>query len=117
MLVDHITRNQIKRMGKPVVRIPHEFKPLAFFERIGYNAGIYGWNYDIFNFGKAVIVAGYRINNICVDYLVDQTKAKAFMEKHGAEFFKSEGRTYEQKKAEALALMDKLINDTLGTKG
>lgn len=117
MLVDHITRNQIKRMGKPVLCIPYEFKPLAFFERIGYNAGIHGWNYDIFNFGKAVIVAGDRINNICVDYFVDQTKADAFMEKHGAGFFKSEGKTYEQKKSEALALMNKLINDTLGIKG
>lgn len=117
MLIDHITRNQIKRMGKPILCIPHEFKPLAFFERIGYNAGQNGWNFDVFDFGEAVIVAGYRINNICVDYFVDQTKADAFMDKHGAEFFKSEGRTYEQKKAEALTLIDKLINDTLGIKG
>lgn len=116
MLVDHITRNQIKRMNKPIVRLPFNFKPLAFFERIGYNAGQYGWNYDIFEFTEAVIVAGYRINNICVDYFVDQTKADAFMEKHGAGFFKSEGKTYEQKKAEALTLINKLINNTLGVK-
>ena len=117
MLVDHITRNQIKRMNKPIVRLPFNFKPLVFCERIGYNAGQYGWNYDVFNLGKAVIVAGDRINNICVDYVIAPTTAKAFMEKHGADFFKSEGRTYEQKKTEALALMDKLINDTLGIQG
>jgi len=119
MLIDHITRNQIKRINKPIVRIPHEFKPLAFFygERIGYNAGIYGWNFDVFDFEDAVIVAGCRLNNICVDYFVDQTKADAFMEKHGAGFYKSEGKTYEQKKAEALTLIDKLISDTLGFKG
>lgn len=118
MLIDHITRNQIKRMNKPVVRIPHEFKPLAFFynARIGYNAGIYGWNFDVFDFENAVIVAGYRVNNICVDYIVDYDKAKNFMEEYGTEFMQSSGKTYEQKKAEALALINKLINDTLGIK-
>ena len=30
------------------------------FEPIGYNSGVYGWNYDVYEIGGALICAGYR---------------------------------------------------------
>lgn len=30
------------------------------FSPIGYNCGSFGWNYDVYEIGGAVIVAGYR---------------------------------------------------------
>ena len=28
--------------------------------KLGYNSGVYGWNYDVLNFNKCVVVSGYR---------------------------------------------------------
>ena len=33
---------------------------LMFTRRVGYNAGIYGWNYDVYIVGDDVIITGYR---------------------------------------------------------
>lgn len=33
-------------------------------ERIGYNCGVYGWNYDVFKVGGLYFVDGYRYPNI-----------------------------------------------------
>ena len=30
------------------------------FEPIGYNSGVYGWNYDVYEIENALICAGYR---------------------------------------------------------
>ena len=30
------------------------------FEPIGYNCGVYGWNYDVYDFGSVIICCGYR---------------------------------------------------------
>lgn len=33
-------------------------------ERLGYNCGVYGWNYDVFEIGDFYFVSGYRYPNI-----------------------------------------------------
>lgn len=33
---------------------------LSWFSPIGYNAGVYGWNWDCYNIGKYYIITGYR---------------------------------------------------------
>ena len=33
---------------------------LVFFPRMGYNAGIYGWNWDAYGLGHIRIITGYR---------------------------------------------------------
>lgn len=30
------------------------------FDPIGYNSGVYGWNYDVYDVGESVICCGYR---------------------------------------------------------
>ena len=33
---------------------------LMFTRKVGYNAGVYGWNYDVYIVGDDVIITGYR---------------------------------------------------------
>lgn len=41
-------------------------------ERIGRNAGIYGWNYDCYRFNNFMLITGYRCNvsSIDIDYKI-----------------------------------------------
>ena len=42
---------------------------LMFTRKVGYNAGIYGWNYDVYIVGDDVIITGYRpFNAEKIDY-------------------------------------------------
>ena len=42
---------------------------LMFTRRVGYNAGVYGWNYDVYIVGDDVIITGYRpFNAEKIDY-------------------------------------------------
>lgn len=42
---------------------------LSYEEPAAYTAGIYGWNADVYNFGYAAIVTGYRpFGNVKPDY-------------------------------------------------
>lgn len=58
-MVKELTRNDIYAMvgANNVISIPNcELQNLLFFEnRIGYNSGMYRWNYDV-----------YLIDNICI---------------------------------------------------
>lgn len=36
-------------------------------ERIGRNAGVYGWNYDCYRFNNFMLVTGYRCNVSSID--------------------------------------------------
>ena len=33
---------------------------LSVLERVGYNSGEFGWNWDLYNYGGVAIVTGYR---------------------------------------------------------
>lgn len=57
-----ITRNELK--NKPVIKIGYcaAQNMLAYSERIGYMSGVYGWNCDVYDFGFAYILTGYRMN-------------------------------------------------------
>ena len=33
---------------------------LMYSRKVGYNAGVYGWNYDVYIVGDDVIITGYR---------------------------------------------------------
>ena len=39
---------------------------LSFFSPYGYNAGVYGWNWDVYDIGGYNIVTGYRSYPPCV---------------------------------------------------
>lgn len=82
----HYTRNEINRRFKNVIAIPYcdaEFL-LKPYDRIGYNAGVLGWNFDVFEIGNTAILTGYRNmtgtrpdRDILKDY---ETRARAIYE-------------------------------------
>lgn len=59
---NRITKNDIKYAYKKIFKVPYCSIPELdyFFTPIAYNSGVYGWNYDIYGFGKYAISTGYR---------------------------------------------------------
>lgn len=57
-----MTRKEINNRYFRVFQMGYsELEPLArFFDKIGYNAGVYGWNYHVYEIGCNAIVTGYR---------------------------------------------------------
>lgn len=61
-----MTRNDVRSfaraVGKPIFYTGYcELQSLVFrWEKIGYNSGVYGWNWDCYNFPDFVLVTGYR---------------------------------------------------------
>lgn len=75
-----MTRNQIADL--PVDKIVTvgacELQDLlSGVDPIGYNAGIYGWNYDVYVIGDVCILTGYRVP----DKYPRATKAKEYKRK------------------------------------
>lgn len=84
------TRNELTATGLPIVKIPYCCCQtlLKFQEPIAFNAGLYGWNYDVYKINNTLVVTGYsmtvkgiegkyyddfekrskKINNSCQDY-------------------------------------------------
>ena len=69
-MTNKITRNMLA--DKPVIKIGYcaAQSLLSLSNRIGYMAGVYGWNCDVYEFDKAYIITGYRfsVKGIDVDY-------------------------------------------------
>ena len=59
-----MTRNQIADLpvDKIVAAGACELQDLLFgIDTVGYNEGIYGWNYDVYIIGSVGILTGYRV--------------------------------------------------------
>ena len=59
------TKKDIRRIagGRPILSADYLvscYLKEKGFSPIGYNSGAYGWNYDVYEAGGVVIVAGYR---------------------------------------------------------
>lgn len=39
--------------------------------RIGYNNGVYGWNFDVFDFGSVGLITGYRTRGADIKLAMD----------------------------------------------
>ena len=60
-----MTKNDIMRLsayGK-VLYTTQPVKGLKHLNKVGYNAGVYGWNFDIYELGVDVLLIGDRIPN------------------------------------------------------
>ena len=58
-----ITRNEINKTNMVAIGYCQAQAALNLFGadyKIGYNAGVYGWNYDLYRIGGVDIVTGYR---------------------------------------------------------
>lgn len=54
------TRNALTALGLPIITIPYcGCQTLVKFqEPIAYNAGTYGWNYDVYKINNTLLVTG-----------------------------------------------------------
>lgn len=57
-----MSREDVYKMGYPVVKLPARAMQSLLYgiERIGYNSGIYGWNWDAYFIHGVVFCEGYR---------------------------------------------------------
>ena len=62
MYNDKLTMRQVKAAGIPIIRVGYcELQNvLDHFHRIGYCAGKYGWNCDVYRSSQYIITTGYR---------------------------------------------------------
>lgn len=78
---------------------------LYFEEPAAYTSGVYGWNADIYDYGKAAIVQGYRgFKAFKADYdLIDEYNDQA------AQIVHNDDLTIEEKKNKIKSLIDEFI--------
>ena len=57
-----LTKNDVLRLGRNVYSVGYCKAQylLNYSRKVGYNAGVYGWNYDVYIVGDDVIITGYR---------------------------------------------------------
>ena len=62
-MTEQMTRNDVKRIAAygEVYYTDMNLPTLKYFDKIGYNAGVYGWNYDVYEYGRNVLLVGYRV--------------------------------------------------------
>lgn len=59
----HLTKNEIKKQYETIIQVGYcdLYDLTRQLKKIGYNAGIYGWNYDVFELDwNTCIITGYR---------------------------------------------------------
>ena len=79
----HITRKEVKNASYTAVILCNEIQNIAYLCGISpeyYNAGGYGWNWDLYDFGGVAVVGGYRGFPACVAR-IEYTDAKR-IQKH-----------------------------------
>ena len=66
-----ITRNEMNRYYNNIIKIGYcDAQYILYYDEPQYyNPGVYGWNYDVYDFGDIAICTGYNpIGNIKPDY-------------------------------------------------
>ena len=58
-----MTRKDVKRIAGygEVYYTDMNVSALKYFNKVGYNTGVYGWNYDVYEYGLSVLLVGYRV--------------------------------------------------------
>ena len=103
---NRLTRNDIKtfniRLSIPYATLQ---SLLSYIEPIGYNAGIYGWNFDCYNIDGVLLMTGYRT--------IGKTVERSIINKYEkqADSLNSQDISYESKKKEALKLLNQFISE------
>ena len=105
-MIVRITRNDIKTFNTRL-SIPYATLQslLSYIQPIGYNAGIYGWNYDCYDIDGVLLMTGYRTIGKTIDRSIINKYEKQ------ADNLNSQNISYEDKKKEALRLLGQFINE------
>ena len=102
-----LTRTTVQALSEKQIRLgyceaSYLLRPL---ERIGYNSGVYGWNYDAYLYKGVVISTGYR----CMIGNRPAVSVEPF-EKRAEKLANDAWRmSYEDWKKQAIALLDEFI--------
>ena len=61
--MEKMTRNDVKQQAAygNIYYTDMNVFSLKYFNKIGYNSGVYGWNYDVYEYGLSVLLVGYRV--------------------------------------------------------
>ena len=62
-MTEKMTRNDVIRIAGygEIYYTDMNLPVLKYFNKIGYNAGVYGWNYDVYEYGRNILLVGYRV--------------------------------------------------------
>ena len=62
MITMRMTRNDLKRFGERCIRLPYADPVTRHWHVIGYNTGVYGWNWSAYRVPGwlGVVIEGYR---------------------------------------------------------
>ena len=104
----HITRNNLKNETVIVVK---DIQHLLFYKKpYGYNAGVFGWNYDVYNVNDLVVCTGDR--TIRGDYQVNYIDCKKY-DDLAREIVNSWDLNYEEKKPLVNELLNNFIEEVI----
>ena len=58
-----MSKNEVKRLAinGNIYYTDMNTQTLKYFKKLGYNSGVYGWNYDVYEYGLSVLLVGYRV--------------------------------------------------------
>ena len=61
--MEKLTRNDIKRLAinGEILYTNMNITALRYLKKLGYNSGLYGWNYDVYEYNTSVLLVGYRV--------------------------------------------------------
>ena len=61
--MEKMTKNEIKRLAinGNIYYTGMNIPALKYFKKLGHNFGVYGWNYDVYEYGLGVLLVGYRV--------------------------------------------------------
>lgn len=62
-MTEHMTRNDIKRLAinGEILYTDMNIIALRYLKKLGCNSGLYGWNYDVYEYNTSVLLVGYRV--------------------------------------------------------
>lgn len=103
-----VTRSEVYKYHNKVISIGYcaAYYLLIGEEAVGYNAGVYGWNYDLYSIGSTAIVTGYRPIGEHVDYtILDRYEAEA------KSIYEDRSRSYEDRIAAIKQLLSDFIHE------
>lgn len=103
-----ITRKEIKARHTDVIAIGYctAHNLLRYEDAWAYNAGVNGWNYDVYSIGTTAITTGYNPIGRHIDYEI----VKAYDEKAEA-IAENRAMNYDEKKEAVRELLYKFIKE------
>lgn len=101
--------NHLKDMGFNIYHIAYceAQNLLKPYERIGYNTGVYGWNWSVYRIGNNIIVTGYRHFPSCTQELTNL----AAYEKRAHEAMRGFSTPYEARTRLISTLWEELFHE------